>query len=45
MSDQNTTAGDPTNPQPPCGICKSTEHTTGFHGTGKAMGDKQSTED
>jgi hypothetical protein len=41
MSDQNTTSGDPTNPQPPCAKCKSTDHTTGFHGSGKISDGKQ----
>lgn len=45
MTEKNTTTGDPTNPQPPCAKCGSTDHPTGFHGTGKSMGDSQSTED
>ncbi len=45
MSDQNTTSGDPTNPQPPCAKCGKTDHTTGFHGTGKAAGDGTQSDD
>ena len=36
MTEKNATTGDPTDPRPPCAICKSTDHTTGFHNSGVA---------
>jgi hypothetical protein len=38
MSDQNTTSGDPIDPQPWCTICEKAGHTAttkGFHDTGR----------
>jgi hypothetical protein len=38
MSDQNTTSGDPTDPQPRCSVCGETGHTAttkGFHDSGQ----------
>lgn len=45
MSDQNVAAGDPNDPRPPCAICKSTDHTTGFHGSGVAPADGKPSDD
>jgi len=45
MSDQNKPAGDPNDPRPPCGICSSRDHTTGFHSTGVAPVDGEPSDD